>query len=169
MVRFAGGAGFGVSLPDCLQHGVGTAKTGRGGDGDDGRVGDQRGGFGAGQHGYGSHICGILCGSGEQLGTGAAAGLPRLELDWELLAYGLLGRSRRALQYELAGATAGLASRHRDAAQRGSVETGVVHVVEADHPDVRSDAATDVGDRIQDAEGDDVAEADDAIDRGDPR
>ena len=95
------------------------------------------GGLGAGQHGYGSHICRDPSGSDEQLGTGTAAGLPRLELDWELFAYGLLGRSRRALEYELAGPTARLASRYRDAAQRGSVETGVVYVVEADHPDVQ--------------------------------
>ena len=46
------------------------------------------GGLGAGQHGYGSHICRDPLGSDEQLGTGTAAGLPRLELDWELFAHG---------------------------------------------------------------------------------
>ena len=39
-------------------------------------------------------------------------------------------------------------------------------VVEADHPDIRSDAATQFGDRVEDAEGDDVAEADNAVDLG---
>ena len=135
------GAGLGVPLPDCLQHSIGTAKPGRGGDGDDGGVGDQRAASAPVSTGTVRISAGSF-GSDEQLGTGTAAGLPRLELDWELLAYGRLGRSRRALEYELGGATARLASRHRDAAQRGSVETGVVDVVEADHPDVRSDTAT---------------------------
>ena len=103
--------------------------------------------------------------SGRWWGTGAAAGLARLQLGGKLLAYGRLGRTRRPLEHQLGGPAAGLPRRHGDAAQRGPVQAGIVYVVEADHSDVGADVAAQIGDRVEDAEGDDVAEADDAVDR----
>src|SRR5512133_355110 len=104
--------------------------------------------------------------SGQRLGTGTAAGLPRLELGGKLLAYGRLGRPGSTLEHQLGGSTTGLSGRNRHAAEGWSVEPGVVDIVEADNADVRPGGSACVGDRIQDAEGDDVAEADNAVDLG---
>jgi hypothetical protein len=41
-----------------------------------------------------------------------------------------------------------------------------VNIVEADHPNVRSNAAAKVGDCVEDAKSDYVAEADNAVDVG---
>src|SRR6188508_2374337 len=106
------------------------------------------------------------CASGQQLRTGTATGLSRLQLGWELFAYGRRCRARRPLQNQLSGAAPGLTSWHRNAGEGWSIEPGIVDVVKADHADIRADVATQIRDCIEDAECDHVAEADNAIDIG---
>src|SRR5829696_7355013 len=162
------GTGLFITLPNRFQDSVRTAKSRRGRDSDHRGIGDQLRSFGGAQHRYISHISGSSERrvSGEYMGTRATAGLPRLELDWKLFPDDGLCRPHGPLQYELGRPPAGLSSGHSDAAQRWSIEPGLMHVVEPDHPYIGSDAAAHVGDCVKNPERDYVAEANDAIHLG---